>query len=196
MRYRTLVAGLAVVGLATGIRLMVSPSGSSPAAMAQRFEQHKLAFLRQQANKANHDTHIPRDHPVGAVDTAPQTSSPSEIREPAPYPFVAATIHQTTAWMWGRYPGTSVQDLQSQVLVVSGSVPNHPLAGEIGVWVFNVGSVPWQGQFVAPGHTGAIAIKNFHGHVATWTSSSGQHGTFDIVTHTWSIRPRNITERT
>ncbi len=67
--------------------------------------------------------------------------------------------------------------------------------GEIGVWVFDVGSVPWQGQFVVPGHTGPIAIENFQGHVATWTSTSGKGGMFNIVTHTWSVYLRNVNYR-
>ena len=87
--------------------------------------------------------------------------------------------------MWGRYPDSSVQDLQSQVLVVSGSELNNTTQDEIGVWVFKMGPVPWQGQFAAPGHTGSIAIESFQGEVVTGISTSGEQGTFNMATHVW-----------
>ena len=188
MRLRLLIVRLALVGLTAGLTFVASANNSSNATTAQNFEQQKLPFLQQQAKKANNNTNIPIDHPIGSVTSTTTTSSPYEFQGPAAYPFISATINQTTAWMWGRYPGSSAQDLVSGVLVVSGSVPNNPIEGEIEVWVTNIPPTSWQGQFVAPGQTGPISIQSIQGKIATWTSTSAEQGTFNIVTHVWTLQ--------
>lgn len=190
MSKRTRRNGLAVtagVALSLSIIGVIGVSrGFSDATTIQSFSQQKQQRLQQYINQAKENTNIAIDHPIGRLSTTP--TKPGRIDGPAPFGFVQPAITQTTAWFWGRYPGSSIQDVSSGVIVVSGTVPNRPTEGEIGVWVTNMNPVPtWQGQFVASGSTGAISINSFQGTIATWTSVSGEHGTFNIASHVWTI---------
>jgi len=190
MRTRTLMHGLAMTaGIALSLGIIDLSKGLSHATTVQSFsqqQQQQQQRVQLYVNPAKDNTNIAIDHPIGVVSLTP--TKPSRIQGPAPFGFVQPAITQTTAWFWGRYPGSSIQDLSSGIIVVSGSVPNAATKGEIGVWVTNMSPAPaWQGQFVAPGSTGPISIETFQGQVATWTSTSGEQGTFNIASHLWSI---------
>jgi len=187
MRKRTRMNGLAMTaGIAVSLGIIGLSKGFSDATTVQGFSQQKQQRFQQYINQAKNNTNIPIDHPIGVVSLAP--TKPSPIQGTAPFGFVEPAITQTTAWFWRRYPGSSVQDLSSGIIVVSGSVPNTPTQGEFGVWVTNMSPAPaWQGQFVAPGSTGPISINSFQGQIATWTSASGEQGTFNIASHVWSV---------
>ena len=187
MRCRSVAAGLVVAALAMGIRDIGLATGSSRAATGP----HKRAFLRQQANQDNPQYEHSHRPSQGLGPTATTSSSPSEIqgwrptrsspRNHSPNDGVDVGTVPRYVCAGSAKPGVGGQWIRAE--------------GEIGVWVFDVGSVPWQGQFVVPGHTGPIAIENFQGHVATWTSTSGKGGMFNIVTHTWSVYLRNVNYR-
>jgi len=187
MSQRTRRNGLAITaGIALSLSIIGVSRGFSDATTVQSFRQQKQQRFQQYINQAKENTNIPIDHPIGVVSLTP--TQPSRIQGQAAFPFVQPAITQTTAWFWGRYPGSSIQDVSSGVIVVSGTVPNRPTEGEIGVWVTNMNPVPtWQGQFVAPGSTGAISINSFQGTIAAWTSVSREHGTFNIASHVWTI---------
>ncbi|MCL5063900.1 MAG: hypothetical protein M1600_02275 [Firmicutes bacterium] len=187
MRTRTLMHRLAMIaGITLSLGIIDLPKGLSHATTGQSVSQQQQQRVQLYVNPAKDNTNIASDHPIGVVSLTP--TKPSRIQGPAPFGFVQPAITQTTAWFWGRYPGSSIQDLSSGIIVVSGSVPNAPTKGEIGVWVTNMSPAPaWQGQFVAPGRTGPISIETFQGQVARWTSPSGEQGTFNIASHLWSI---------
>lgn len=187
MRKRTRRNGLAMTaGIALSLGIIGLSKGFSDATTVQSFSQQKQQRYQQYVNQAKGNTNIAIAHSIGVVSLAP--TRPSRIQGQAAFGFVEPAIAQTTAWFWGRYPGSSIQDLSSGIIVVSGSVPNAPTQGEIGVWVTNMSPAPaWQGVFVAPGSTGPISINSFQGQVATWISTSGEQGTFNIASHVWSV---------
>lgn len=68
----------------------------------------------------------------------------------------------------------------------SGYVANDPSQGFIAVWVANDAPSDLNGNWTTSG-SGTVEIASVEGNVISWTGSAGQSGTFDLITHHWTI---------
>lgn len=72
-------------------------------------------------------------------------------------------------------------------MVYSGYVVGDSAQGFISVWVMNDSSAVQNGTWDAPNGSGAITITGADSGMLRWTGASGEHGTFDLASHQWSL---------
>lgn len=102
------------------------------------------------------------------------------LRHSAALPCGPTPMTQSSAWIAGWYPQTF-----NKVLVLGGSDQSKPSQGILDVQVLNQPGASWNGEFLAPGATGAITITSIKGPVVQWTSASDAAGSFNLTTQKW-----------
>ncbi len=168
----SLIAGAVVLG---GAGVVISHH-SADANTTAAYTSQKQQRINQGLAQAQKNTAKAHDH--GGVANFP-SPSPHAIADPA-LPIGPTPMTQSSAWIAGWYPQTF-----NEVLVLGGSDQSKPNQGILDVQVLNQPGASWNGEFLAPGITGAITITSIKGPVVQWTSTSGATGSFNLTTQKW-----------
>jgi hypothetical protein len=186
IRRRPLVlAGIGVAALAvaaTAAAIVVQSSGVTPPPEKQAVLDRSLGPPANPGPAAakGRGTHEPPPTPVEPPAHAGEIGTPESLGG-VPVPFSSATFDVTNMWMNLRG--------QIDIHIYAGDLPSDPKRGALVVTLTNAvtgDDLPGSGQFETPKVVGPIQLTGVRGNTVTYSYSGGT-GTFDLMTHRFSM---------
>ena len=175
------VLGIAGIGV---VRADATPSYQSTVQFRNAKSGRVAQILADQAAAA---AKLPR--PARAV-IAPTPPPPLSVQELNPRQTQISWIHNApnilSLWQIAVV-GALGDTAWNPEMVYSGYVVGNNASGFISAWVMNDSSAVQNGTWDAPNGSGAITITGVDHGVLQWAGASGEHGTFDLTSHKWSV---------